>query len=610
MRSASRHGYDRASNRLWREDPVAASYGKDFDELYAYDGMYQLLSLDRGDLNGTKDAITAGSKTFAEDWSLDMTGNWKGYKKDDDGDGTWDLNQTRTHNAVNEITDIDASVGEIWISPTHDRNGNTLRIPQPGDPTQQFALAWDAWNRLVRVTGGGQSSSSSSSGSEVPVVAEYDYDALMRRIVKTVYDAGGSSSSSSSGADTEIRQYDGMYQLLSLDRGNLNGTKDAITAGSKTFAEDWSLDMTGNWKGYKKDDDGDGTWDLNQTRTHNAVNEITDIDASVGEIWISPTHDRNGNTLRIPQPGDPTQQFALAWDAWNRLVRVTGGGQSSSSSSSGSEVPVVAEYDYDALMRRIVKTIYNTGGSSSSSSSSGTDTEIRHFYYTDQWQCVEERLDAATVPDRQFVWGLRYVDDMLLRDRDVDAGGSLGKPNSGLDERLYGLQDPNWNVVALTDQAGAIQERYAHMAYGDLTILSPDFQTTRPTSLLGTQYTYTGRRLDNETGLYYYRARYCDGDLGRFIGRDPLETDLNLYRYCGNNPVLLVDPSGLWGRDVHYDLTQAIAQYVGISCPGEIAAGSEARRRYPQPDEHAGNPGQVARPHCQVARRGSCGGYP
>ena len=42
------HGYDRAGNRLWREDPVAAANSVNLDELYVYDGMYQLVHRDRG----------------------------------------------------------------------------------------------------------------------------------------------------------------------------------------------------------------------------------------------------------------------------------------------------------------------------------------------------------------------------------------------------------------------------------------------------------------------------------------------------------------------------------------------------------------------------------
>ena len=68
-----------------------------------------------------------------------------------------------------------------------------------------------------------------------------------------------------------------------------------------------------------------------------------------------------------------------------------------------------------------------------------------------------------------------------------------------------------------------------------------------PQSLVGNPYIYTGRRLDAETGLVYYRARYYDPGLGRFIGRDPIgySGGVSLYVYVKDAPTSLVDPSGL-----------------------------------------------------------------
>ncbi|MCF6245659.1 MAG: RHS repeat-associated core domain-containing protein, partial [Sulfurovum sp.] len=61
-------------------------------------------------------------------------------------------------------------------------------------------------------------------------------------------------------------------------------------------------------------------------------------------------------------------------------------------------------------------------------------------------------------------------------------------------------------------------------------------------------YCYTAREFDRED-LYYYRARYYDPTLGRFISSDPIEFlagDFNFYRYVGNDPVNWNDPSGLF----------------------------------------------------------------
>src|SRR5262249_18756836 len=57
---------------------------------------------------------------------------------------------------------------------------------------------------------------------------------------------------------------------------------------------------------------------------------------------------------------------------------------------------------------------------------------------------------------------------------------------------------------------------------------------------------FTGREFDSESGLLYYRARYYDPKIGRFISEDPITFDggINFYAYVGNNPINLTDPFG------------------------------------------------------------------
>ncbi len=63
-------------------------------------------------------------------------------------------------------------------------------------------------------------------------------------------------------------------------------------------------------------------------------------------------------------------------------------------------------------------------------------------------------------------------------------------------------------------------------------------------------YQFSGRRFDEESGLYYYRARMYSALQSRFMSNDPARDGANLYAYVGNNPTGRRDPSGKWlGKD-------------------------------------------------------------
>jgi YD repeat-containing protein len=168
------YGYDRAGNRLWKENDVAANLGTPIhlDELYDYDEVYRLIAADRGNLNGTHDGIVGGTAAFGQEWGLDATGNWEGFDEDADGKGTTDLEQIRDHNEVNETGTIGATTGTNWADPVHDRAGNMTTMPKPSDPANSIAAKYDAWNRLVEVSDGGI------------LVAKFRYDGDGRRILK------------------------------------------------------------------------------------------------------------------------------------------------------------------------------------------------------------------------------------------------------------------------------------------------------------------------------------------------------------------------------------------------------------------------------------------
>ena len=88
------------------------------------------------------------------------------------------------------------------------------------------------------------------------------------------------------------------------------------------------------------------------------------------------------------------------------------------------------------------------------------------------------------------------------------------------------------------------KERYNFTAYGVCTVLNADFSLKSGGTAYDWTVLYTGRELDWATGLYYFRARYYHAVLGLFISRDPIESDLNPYRYCVNMPLTYIDPFG------------------------------------------------------------------
>ena len=153
-----------------------------------------------------------------------------------------------------------------------------------------------------------------------------------------------------------------------------------------------------------------------KSRTSNKANEITGVSETAGPSWTTPAlqpgrqHDDDPATRPIRLSRTPA-----TYDAWNRLVKLEDGADT------------VAEHVFDGAKRLVVRKKYVSGSLS----------QTRHFYYTSQWQTIEERLESGgsilSTADRQFTWGLRYIDDLVCR-----------TVSSAHD---YAYQDANWNVI-------------------------------------------------------------------------------------------------------------------------------------------------------------------
>jgi RHS repeat-associated protein len=209
----------------------------------------------------------------------------------------------------------------------------------------------------------------------------------------------------------------------------------------------------------------------------------------------------------FPQPSTPSSAYTAVYDAWNRMVSIsdTGG--------------TVATYQYDGRNRRTVKVTTAT-------------SETRHFYWTSNWQDIEERVGTATTMDKQYAWGIRYVDELVCRDDTT--------------ERIYACQDANFNLTAACNTSGSVVERYLFDPYGNRTIMNASWSVLSDSAydwVIGFQ----GLMHDVESGLVYDRGRMFHLVLGSFTQRDPAEymDGMNLYQDLRSNPVKFQDPYGL-----------------------------------------------------------------
>jgi RHS repeat-associated protein len=217
-----------------------------------------------------------------------------------------------------------------------------------------------------------------------------------------------------------------------------------------------------------------------------ALTSATYDNANQVATWAgtSFTYDLNGNLT-----SDGVRSYT--WNARNELASLTG--------------PVSGSFGYDGFGRRRSKTV------------GGTTTQ---FLY-DGLNPVQE-LQSGT-PTANLLTGLT-IDEYFTR---TDSAGV----------RNY-LTDALGSSVALADGSGTIQTEYTYEPFGGMSASGASTANT---------VAFTGREADG-TGLFFYRARYHDPRLQRFISEDPIGFAggaVNLYRYVNNSPTTRTDPLGL-----------------------------------------------------------------
>jgi len=345
---------------------------------------------------------------------------------------------------------------------------------------------------------------------------------------------------------SEQYDYDSTYRLVGFKAGQLENGAISVPVTTHT----WHLDAVGNWDqfslngvGYQNTSNQMNEYDDPSTNGPPPVpdddgipDDFKDLVDTINPDGFNSAHDKNGNLV-------DDGIYRYEYDHENRLVRVT----------RKADGQVMGEYRYDALGRRVVKTVRLPALK-----------ETRFFY--DSVRVIEEQ-DANGATEATYVYGA-WVDEVLNMERDGQA--------------VYYHQNALGSVVGLTTSLGDVAERYVYSTYGCVTVIDGDGNPVPPNSwgtphsVLDNPYLFTGRQLDEETGLYHYRARTYSCERGRFLQRDPLGyvDGMNLYEYAESRPTINRDPSGLacgsgwteWvvpdqglvpGTPVYFDFTSA-----------------------------------------------------
>jgi RHS repeat-associated protein len=210
------------------------------------------------------------------------------------------------------------------------------------------------------------------------------------------------------------------------------------------------------------------------------------------------TYDNNGNTLtKVASVGTTT----FGWDYENRLTSVTLPG------TGGS-----LAFKYDGLGHRVQKVF-----------TQGSNTTTTNYLY--------DGNNAVADIDQNGNVLARYAATLK-----IDEPLAMLRSST----MSYYSQDGLGSITSLTTSAGALGNTYRYDSFGNLTSSSGS---------IANRFQYTAREFDIETGLYFYRARYYDQTVGKFINEDPSGTSggSNLYEYALNNVVNLYDPTGLQG---------------------------------------------------------------
>lgn len=450
------------------------------------------------------------------------------------GDSTY----TYTYDASHRIrSKTDSRTGKT-MSWEYDAIGNLIRkIAFEGEI---YTYDYNSSNRVV----------SMSAGDPVYIQASYHYDPagrLLSRILSNGaatlynYNADGFLTSvkqiGANGAVIDLREYQ-HDQVGNITRMVVNGS-ETIMYGYDSVYRLTSANSSINSRDFSYTYDAVGN---RKTRLYNGVahhyiysekgNRLDKVRSGsvTGSVVYSFEYDANGS-MTGKFDGSGKKLVHVDYDQ-RRLAKVMGVNNQTSGLS----------FDYDANAYRIQK-----------QSAVGTKK------YLLEGEHLESIYDADNEVLATYLRGA-VIDEVI---------NGFERNSSGVMENRTFHHDQVNSVVALSDHNGTKTQSVVYGPFGEsITSTGSNLNAMK----------YTGREQDAETGLYYYRARYYDPEIGRFISEDPIgfRGGINFYAYVTANPLNMVDPTGNEGTPLgtydtddpnyHYYVTESRVCSTGPHC--------------------------------------------
>ena len=151
--------------------------------------------------------------------------------------------------------------------------------------------------------------------------------------------------------------------------------------------------------------------------------------------------------------------------------------------------------------------------------------DTTHYVFQGTEPIFEKRINAEKAKSNVYALG-KYL---------ARVDGVIGDAEA---KKYFYHTDHVGSIRVITDQAGKVVYSADYLAFGSQFVKDGDFEEL---------HGFSGKEYDPDIGLYYFNARWMDPDTGRFLSEDPAGQGPNPYSYCGNNPVMRVDPTGkIW----------------------------------------------------------------